>query len=110
MVMNMMDGLKFVKYPEHAVLADGTPCVFCNTRKPDSQTIGGPGSVRICRECVSLCNDIFADRDKEAQQKSIASLVAIEQSMPDGYQPHELIAAIYQAIEGGKVTGLEVVS
>jgi hypothetical protein len=108
--VTVMEGLKFVKYPEHTALADGAPCVFCNTRKPDSQTIGGPGGVRICRECVSLCNDIFADRDKEAQQKSISALVAIEQAMPDGYQPHELIAAIYQAIEGGKVSGLEVIS
>jgi hypothetical protein len=110
MAMNMMDGLKFAKYPEHTVLADGVPCVFCNTRKPDNQTIGGPGGVKICRECASLCNEIFADRDKEAQQKSIAALVAIEQSMADGYQPHELIAAIYQAINDGKVSGLEVVS
>ncbi|MEG7328507.1 hypothetical protein [Serratia marcescens] len=110
MAMNMMDGLKFVKYPEHTALSDGAPCVLCNTRRPDSQIIGVPGGVKICRECVSLCNEIFADRDKEAQQKSIAALVAIEQSMADGYQPHELIAEIYQAINDGKVSGLEVVS
>ncbi|WP_049278732.1 ClpX C4-type zinc finger protein [Serratia marcescens] len=108
--MTAIEGLKFVKYPEHTVLDDGAPCAFCNARKPNNQTIGGPGGIRICRDCVSLCNDILTDRDNEAKQKSISALVAIEQAMPDGYQPHELIAAIYQAIEGGKVSGLEVVS
>lgn len=108
--MNAMEGLKFVKYPEHTVLADGAPCAFCNTRKPDSQTIGGPGGIRICRDCVSLCNDILTDRDKEAKQKTIDDLVSVEARMPDGYQPHELIAAIYQAIENGNVSGLEVIS
>ena len=89
-------------------VADGKPCAFCNTRKPDSQAIGGPDGLKICRDCVSLCNDIIRDRDNQARATAIAALDGIEKEMPDSYQPHELILALYAAIAEGKIPGVRV--
>ncbi|MHB9322947.1 ClpX C4-type zinc finger protein [Phytobacter diazotrophicus] len=40
-----------------------TQCNFCGEQKQDHMLITGP-AVRICYDCVSLCNEIFAEKQK----------------------------------------------
>jgi ATP-dependent Clp protease ATP-binding subunit ClpX len=40
-------------------------CSFCfNSQREMKKLISGPASIFICDECVGLCNQIIADRER----------------------------------------------
>ena len=42
-------------------------CSFCGKRKAEVETLISGGSVFICDECVSLCNEILAEAKARAE-------------------------------------------
>jgi len=88
---------------------DGKPCAFCNTRQPESQVIGGPDGIKICRDCVSLCSDIIRDRDNQARANAIAALVQHGRITTDRNDDWKRSAeCIYTAIAEGKIPGVRI--
>ncbi len=58
-------------------------CSFCNkTQSEVEKLISGPGSVYICNECISLCNEMILE---DKQEQSAAELIGA--NLPT---PHEI--------------------
>lgn len=53
-----------------------TVCNFCKQVVGEQDLIAGPG-VNICSECVSLCNEIIADRKAEFRKKAIEEMATM---------------------------------
>ncbi len=71
-----------------------TVCSFCHQQKDKAEIIAGP-KIYICLECVSLCAEIAADREKEKRAAAVTGMLAIEKAMPDSYQPADLMYRLY---------------
>lgn len=73
-----------------------TVCSFCKEQPPAEQLITGPG-VNICSACISLCNEITADREEKERTKATAQIVELLSGLPDSWQNHDAAAALYDA-------------
>lgn len=51
-----------------------TQCSFCSEQKQEHMLITGPG-VRICYDCVSLCNEMLAEKQKVFRDSVIQDIV-----------------------------------
>ncbi|QDL31274.1 ClpX C4-type zinc finger protein [Serratia liquefaciens] len=73
-----------------------TVCSFCKEQPPAEQLITGPG-VNICSVCISLCNEITAEREESERIKATAQIVKLLSGLPDSWQNHDAAAALYDA-------------
>ena len=68
-------------------------CSFCNkTQSEVEKLISGPGSVYICNECISLCNEMILE---DKQEQSAVELIGSE--LPT---PHEIKAFLDEYVIG----------
>ncbi len=71
----------------------GLHCSFCNkTQGEVEKLISGPGSVYICNECISLCNEMILE---DKQEQSATELVGA--NLPT---PHEIKAFLDEYVIG----------
>lgn len=73
-----------------------TVCTFCKEQPPAEQLITGPG-VNICSACISLCNEIIAEREEKERIKATAQIVELLSELPDSWQNHDAATALYDA-------------
>lgn len=73
-----------------------TACSFCKGQQPAEQLITGPG-VNICSACISLCNEIIAEREETERKKATAQIVELLSKLPDLWQNHDAATALYDA-------------
>lgn len=74
-----------------------TVCAFCKASFSAEHLIAGPHSLNICLDCVGLAAEIAADREAKFREDAVKEMMAVEQSMDDCYQPHELMYRLYDA-------------
>lgn len=68
-------------------------CSFCNkTQSEVEKLISGPGSVYICNECISLCNEMILE---DKQEQSAVELIGT--NLPT---PHEIKAFLDEYVIG----------
>lgn len=68
-------------------------CSFCNkTQSEVEKLISGPGSVYICNECISLCNEMILE---DKQEQSAVELIGA--NLPT---PHEIKAFLDEYVIG----------
>jgi ATP-dependent Clp protease ATP-binding subunit ClpX len=74
-----------------------TTCSFCKEQPPVSRLITGPGEVNICSACVSLCNEIIAERKEKEREEMTAEIVELLSGLPDSWQNDHAASALYDA-------------
>lgn len=106
--------MPLIKSPDFSILRDFVEyqphkedlCTLCNANVGQDNMVGCRGEVRICPDCIDLLVDIKTRKQQEKDDAAIKELMCIENSIPDGYQPHELMQAIVTAIRTKSITKL----
>ena len=93
---------KFTEYQPHKE----DLCTLCGANVGQDNMVECKDEIRICPDCIDLLMQIKTEKRQKKDEAAIEELMNLEKSMPDGYQPQELMQAIISAIRSKSITKL----
>ena len=99
-----MSAFKFQEYvPDKKDL-----CSLCDANVGEHVLVECKDGIRVCPGCIDLLVEIKKEKQAKRDEQTIQAMLDVESSMPDGYQPIELLEALLAAARENKIPRVHV--